>query len=107
MLPRASKYISIPGAAAAITGAVVVFQHDFSDGATILTIVGLASWIAAVLMTYRLYLPVTAEVSAWSPDALPQTTREATMRGWLRLQAVRTVFFVSGFGLFAAAAVVS
>jgi hypothetical protein len=105
MLPRASRYIPVLGAVGSITGAVVVFQHDISDGATILTLAGLASFVAAVLMTYRLYLPVAAGVSSWTAGAVPQATREATMSRWFRLHATRTVFFVGSFVLFAAAAI--
>ena len=103
LMPRASRYVPMLGALATIAGVVALFDHDFSDAATILTIAGLAAWIVAVLITYRVYLPLAVGVTAWKADAEP-TTHDATMSRWFGVHAVRTAFFLGGFALFTAAA---
>jgi flagellar motor component MotA len=105
MMPRASKYIPMFGALTSIAGVVTVFEHDLSDTATVLTIAGLVAWIAAVLITYRFYLPVAVGLSASEVDTVPE--RQHTMRRWHSIHLLRTVFFVAGFGLFVAAALAS
>jgi hypothetical protein len=100
--PRATKLISPFGALATIAGIVVVLQHDFDDSATLLTIAGLAVWIAAVLTTFLFYLPAVQAILGWGEDAPPD--RDAIIARWATTHTTRAVLFGTGFGLFVAAA---
>jgi hypothetical protein len=101
--PRASRYVPIPGALAVISGVVVLFEHGFGSAATILTIAGLAAWIAAVLTTFRVYLPIVETMSGWQAGTVPGE-RESVVRRWASVHTARTALFACGFGLFVAAA---
>jgi hypothetical protein len=101
--PRASRLTPIPGAVTTFAGLIAVFQHDFADTATILTIAGLAVWVAAVLTTYLAYLPVVTTMSGWE-DGAAVAQNAPVLRRWASAHAARTALFVAGFGLFAAAA---
>jgi cell division protein FtsW (lipid II flippase) len=101
--PRAARSFPLPGILATVAGAVVVFEHDLGDTATILTIAGLALWIAGVLVTLLLYFPIAARMSAWSGE-VGREERESVERGWASVHAARTALFICGFGLFVAAA---
>ncbi len=101
--PRAARAVPIPGALATICGAVVVFEGDFGDAAAILTMAALAAWIAAVLTTFLVYVPLLETVSRL--DARTDAAeRDSVVARWASVHAARTALFLCGFGLFVAAA---
>ena len=104
--PRAARSFPLPGIVATIAGAVVVFEHGFGDSATILTLAGLALWLAGILTTVLVYLPIAAQMSAWSGE-VARDERESVERRWAAVHAIRTTLFVGGFCLFVAAAFVA
>ena len=101
--PRAARAVPIPGALATICGAVVVFEHDLGDVATILTIAALAAWVAAVVTTFLVYVPLLETVSMLDAGTDP-AERDSVVGRWASVHLVRTVLFLCGFGLFVAAA---
>jgi hypothetical protein len=102
--PRAARLVPIPGALATFSAVIASFQHDFDDTAAILTIAGLATWVAAILTTYFAYLPIVTAMTRW--DAAGAAGEHApTLRRWAVVHAFRTALFAAGFCLFAAAAI--
>jgi len=105
---RASRYRigmveARDSALATICGAVVVFEHDLGDVATLLTIAALAAWIAAVLTTFLVYVPLLETVSRLDAGT-DAAERDSVVGRWTSVHFVRTVLFLCGFGLFVAAA---
>jgi hypothetical protein len=101
--PRAARSIPLPGALATVAGAVVIFEHDLGDAATILTIAGLALWVTGVLMTLVIYIPIAQRMSAWTAE-VGLEERELVIRRWASVHAARTAVIICGFCLFVAAA---
>lgn len=101
--PRARRYLPILGAPATFSAAIAAFQHELGDTATILTLAGLAAWVAAVLVTFFAYLPVVNLMTRWE-SGVASDEHASVLRRWASVHAFRTTLFVCGFAFFVAAA---
>jgi uncharacterized membrane protein YphA (DoxX/SURF4 family) len=85
---------------------VLVLEHDFGEAATILTLIGLVTLVAAAAATIALYVPIFLTAKEW-PGGAPPEAYEELVRRWTRAQAVRATLYCGSLGCFIVGAVLS
>jgi hypothetical protein len=102
--PRSLAHVLSTGPAAAACGIVVlVLDHDFGHGDTVLMVAGLVVTFAAAAATSALYVPLFRLTKDWPED---RADADVLLR-WTRAQTVRAPLYGAGLGCFIASAVVS
>lgn len=96
----------LPGAAAANLAVLALTARDRPSPAFALTLIGVLSQLAAVLLTARVELPINAQVLTWSPENPPEGWQASRDR-WDAVHTVRTAVSVVGLGCLLAGALAS
>lgn len=93
----------LPGAVAANLALVVLSAREHRSPAFKLTLIGVLSQFAAVVLTVGVELPINARVLTWSPEHPPAGWRAVRDR-WQTVHTARTAISVIGLGSLVAAA---
>lgn len=96
----------LPTAVAANMAVVVLSRRERRSPAFALTLIGLLSQLASLVLTGVYELPSNARVMAWSPENPPEGWETERDR-WETVHTVRTATSVVGLGCLVAAALVA
>lgn len=99
---RFMPWLGMGGGFAAI--ALLLFEDDLSDTATLLYGIGIACWAATFVILAGMSRPIDKKITEWVETSLPEDEYAPTRKRWDRLMYTRGPLGVAGFSLFIAAA---
>ena len=95
---RFMPWLGIAGGLAAV--ALLLFEGDLSDTATLLYAIGVASWVATFVILVGMSRPIDKKITEWVETSFPEAEYPATRKRWDRLMFTRGPLGLAALSLF-------